>query len=218
MRKRTRPIPEPRSAVRVLGPVVIDAPDWHAVGEHESVRLVPIDAGDAPRAGAAPGAGDAPRAGAATVVTLPRAGYRWGAPASASAHLPAVRFERAVIALAARSEVLAGQVLRLEGRIDHLAERLFDAATQSDLIEIESRRARLAAEVARLSVELRSELDRGLSRLARQMAAIAATNQRTGTVDRLGPLDRADAARVELHLEHLATLDTVPEDLDLRSA
>jgi predicted transcriptional regulator len=194
--------PGPRSGIKVLGSPAegradTDGPDWHIVHECESVRLLPPDRDlfDDP----------------------PEAGYRWGSLHVADGHststgtevllaptgdnLPAPRFERAVVALAARTEVLATTVERMEERLDHIAERLFDAASQSDLIELEARRARLAAEVSRLSVELRAELDRRLGELARAMATV---NHRSASVDHLGPLDLADARRVEIQLDRMA--------------
>jgi predicted transcriptional regulator len=167
--------------VKVIAPPTgSDGLDWHLVDECESVRVVPA-----------------------------QAGYRWGStragtevlPVSAGNALPVPRFERAVVALAARTEVLATTVERMESRLDHIAERLFDAASQSDLIELEARRARLAAEVSRMSVELRAELDRRLGELARAMAT---ANHRSATVDHRGPLDLADARRVEIHLDRMA--------------
>lgn len=133
-------------------------------------------------------------------------------PAFTGEHLPAVRFERAVLAVAARTEVLASAVQRLYDRVGELDERFVDVATHGDLVELESRRARLAAEMSRLSVELKAELDRRLTELGRVVADAqrraatnqrAATTQRAATVDHLGPLDLAEAKRVEIHLDHL---------------
>ena len=195
-----REVPEPRSAMKIL-----DDPRWHEVEPYESVRLVPVDAPTSPVPAPAPD--EAPAPPGAEVITLPRAGYRWGSPVAVSTNLPAVRFERAVVALANRSEMIAAHVHRIVTRLDGLADQLFDAANQSDLIELESRRARLAAEVARLAVELRAELDRRLNDLARSGTAGATRSADVLGGDRLGPLDRADALRFELQLEHGSTFD-----------
>lgn len=89
------------------------------------------------------------------------------------AALPAVRFERAVMALAWRAEVLASRVERVEQRIDGIADQCFESATQSDLIEVETRRARLSMEVARMGIELRGQMEQGLASLGHEMGALA---------------------------------------------
>jgi hypothetical protein len=203
--------------------------EWSRVDPCERVRVIPRD--DPPFAAVdVPGAGAVRDAVPARVVSVgdrrdevARAGYRWGSEAArsgcdlpdpeidasvadlapapspaAGANLPAVRYERAVLAVAARTEVLASSLERLETTVTHLSDMLFDAATQSDLIELEARRARLAAEVCRLSIELRAEFDRRLHELSR---ALAKVGPRTPALEFRGPLDLADARRVELHLE-----------------
>lgn len=94
---------------------------------------------------------------------------------SPAASLPAVRFERAVMALAWRAEVLAGRVERVEQRIDDIADQCFEGATQSDLIEVETRRARLSMEVARMGIELRGQMAQGLASLGNEMGALASS-------------------------------------------
>lgn len=167
------------------------------------------------------------------------AGYRWGMAAARTAcepavddereragdagpvevvpawtgdHLPAVRFERAVLAVAARTEVLGAALERLRDRLDELDDRFVDVVTHEDLVEIESRRARLAAEVSRVSVELKAEMDRRLSEVAR---ALAHPGRRAPSVDHRGTLDLADAKRVEIHLDHLEEASALA-DLEAR--
>lgn len=197
----------------------------------ESVRLVPLGGSADPTDEA--GRSDErwaqvidlrqDRRGTGADAPAPEAGYRWGdtetrvgspevEPALPAPYdrLPAVRFERAVTALATRTEILAARLERVEQRIEHVAEYLFDAATQADIIEVESRRARLAAEVARLSVELHAEIDSRLDHLARALARSQGSPRAAAhppgpvvtdrIVDHLGPLDAADAERVQLHL------------------
>lgn len=94
---------------------------------------------------------------------------------SPAASLPAVRFERAVMALAWRAEVLAGRVERVEQRIDDIADQCFEGATQADLIEVETRRARLSMEVARMGIELRGQMAQGLASLGNEMGALASS-------------------------------------------
>jgi len=125
-----------------------------------------------------------------------------GSSETAVAQLPARNLERIVYELAVRNEMVGQRVERIERRLDELADAVFDAATQCDLIEVEARRARLAAEVTRLSVQLRAEIDGGLQRLAREMTSIVAAR---GEVSRLAPCPVA--------LSQLADLDTMVDDL-----
>ena len=136
-------------------------------------------------------------------------------PAFPGTSLPSVRAERVIVAVAARTEMLAGAIERLEGRLEEMGERFVDVVTHGDLVEVDSRRARLAAEVSRLSVELKAELDRRLSDLGR---AIAAPQGRSATVDHRGPLDLADDRRVAIQANHLEALDKVAHLSDRQSA
>jgi hypothetical protein len=121
-------------------------------------------------------------------------------------HLPARSMERLVFEIALRNEIVAQRVERIERRLDDMANEVFEAATQFDVIEVEARRARLAAEVARLAVELRAEIDNGLTRMAREMAELVA---------RRGEVDATPAPPISplLSLNDLADLDTLPGDL-----
>lgn len=135
--------------------------------------------------------------------------------ATGGAFLPAARFERAVVAVAARTEWLAGAVERIESRLDAMRDELVDVATHTDLLELEARRARLAAEVSRLSVEMKGELDRRLTELAR---AVTTAARRSVSIDHRGPLDLADDRRVELHLDRGHAAETATGLLERRSA
>jgi hypothetical protein len=125
---------------------------------------------------------------------------------SGARHLPARSVERLVYELALRNEIVAQRVERIERRLDDIADQVFEAATQCDLIELEARRARLAAEVARLAVELRGEIDSGLTRLAREMADRVAQH---------GEVDAAPPSPISplISLSDLAALDTLPGDV-----
>lgn len=216
-KKKTLPlgpgIPEPKSAITVIDPEAVDPPGWYEVDPCESVRKVPAAAAEP----AGPAASD----------DAAEAGYRWGSThaqgrcdlspprettevVSPGGQLPAARIERTVLAVAARTEVLASVVTRLYDRLEEVSERLVDVVTHEELIELESRRARLAAEVSRLSVELKAEMDRRLSELGR---AIATANHRSATVDHRGPLDIAEDRRVELHLDRIGTVDDATVEL-----
>jgi hypothetical protein len=117
--------------------------------------------------------------------------------------LPIAIVRRAIVELATQTAAVSNRLEGVERRIDDLAEQVFEAATQSDLIEVEARRARLAAEMARLTVQLRGEIDGGLQRLARELADVVAAQ---GSVD-AAPLPPP------LRLDDLMQLDTLPGDL-----
>ncbi|HEX4902505.1 MAG TPA: hypothetical protein VFV42_06825, partial [Acidimicrobiales bacterium] len=72
------------------------------------------------------------------------------------------RTERALRMLAAQSAQLHGQVASLEHRVDSLADALLDrldVPSFDDLLEARSHSARVAAELARLEVNLAARLD-----------------------------------------------------------
>lgn len=146
----------------------------------------------------------------------------------ASTLVPATRVERALLALAWRSEVLATRVEHVERRLTELADDLFEGATQSDLIEVEARRARLAAEVARMGTELRGALDQQFAHVAQvardlaEVPKIAADHARRAVDARreeaLRPAANGGGLRYAplsavLPLDALGDLDTLPADL-----
>jgi len=72
------------------------------------------------------------------------------------------RTERALRMLATQSAQLHGQVASLEHRVDALADALLDrldVPSYDDLLEARSHSARVAAELARLEVNLAARLD-----------------------------------------------------------
>lgn len=94
--------------------------------------------------------------------------------------LPAIRLERAVVALASHAAQLADRVDRLErrledaedtafaalspGAIDSLARRVegmrLEAAGAEEVLELRLHTTRLSSELTRVAIELRSEIDR----------------------------------------------------------
>jgi CHASE3 domain sensor protein len=68
----------------------------------------------------------------------------------------APRVERALVAIASHTEQLDGRLLELERRIE---ETTLDLPTQSDLLEVRMHSAKVAAELARVTVELRAEIE-----------------------------------------------------------
>jgi len=66
------------------------------------------------------------------------------------------RVERALVAIASHAEQLDGRVLRLERQLEDAAVHL---PTHEDLLEVRMHSARVAAELARVTVELRAEIE-----------------------------------------------------------
>jgi hypothetical protein len=68
----------------------------------------------------------------------------------------APRVERALVAIASHAEQLDGRILRLERQLEDTTLR---APTQEDLLEVRMHSAKVAAELARVTVELRAEIE-----------------------------------------------------------
>jgi CHASE3 domain sensor protein len=68
----------------------------------------------------------------------------------------APRVERALVAIASHTEQLDGRLLELERRLE---ETTLDLPTHSDLLEVRMHSAKVAAELARVTVELRAEIE-----------------------------------------------------------
>ena len=101
----------------------------------------------------------------------------------------APRVERALVAIATHAEQLDTRILRLERRFD---DAQVDTPTQEDLLEIRMHSAKVAAELARVTIELRAEIED-------KVAASAAKESRLRTLAE-SIADLSDA------------LDTRPED------
>ena len=69
----------------------------------------------------------------------------------------APRFERALVAIASQTQQLDGRIERLERRLD---DATIDIPTHDDLLEVRLHSARVSAELTRVAVELRSEIER----------------------------------------------------------
>jgi len=84
----------------------------------------------------------------------------------------APRVERVLVALASHAQ-------QLDGRIDRLEQQLTDAAVQipthDDVLEVRMHSARVASELARVTVELRAEIEE-------RIAASAARENRLRTL------------------------------------
>src|SRR3954470_23603466 len=68
----------------------------------------------------------------------------------------APRVERALVAIASHAEQLDGRILQLERRLE---EATVAAPTQEDLLEVRMHSAKVAAELARVTVELKAEIE-----------------------------------------------------------
>ena len=80
----------------------------------------------------------------------------------------APRLERALVTLAIQTQQLDERIDRLERRMDELtlvvADTDLHVPTHEDLLEVRLHSAKVAAEVARVNIELRSEIERTLNR------------------------------------------------------
>jgi hypothetical protein len=72
----------------------------------------------------------------------------------------AARMERVLVALAVQATQLDHRLERLERRVDDTADRSLEHATYDDLLEVRVHAAKVAADLARVAVELRGEIDR----------------------------------------------------------
>lgn len=88
--------------------------------------------------------------------------------------VPALRVERALVALAVQAQQLDDRLDHIERRIDALAAAQAEAPTHDDLLDARLHTARVAAELARISVELRAEIER----TARELAAPPSERER----------------------------------------
>lgn len=112
--------------------------------------------------------------------------------------VPAPRVERVLVALAVHAQQLDGRLERLERRVEEHAEAAQDLPTHDDVLAVRLHSARLAAEVARVTVELRAEIERR----TRATAAPAATAR-----------ERRVHALAETILDLSDGMDTLPRDL-----
>ena len=66
------------------------------------------------------------------------------------------RVERAIVAIASHAEQLDGRILRLERQLE---DATLHAPTHEDLLEVRMHSAKVAAELARVTVELKAEIE-----------------------------------------------------------
>ncbi len=78
-----------------------------------------------------------------------------------------MRAERALIALAVHAQQLDNRMERLEHRVDESDTKSMEAPSIDDLLDVRVHSARVAAELSRVTVELRAEIDSLTAGLAR---------------------------------------------------
>jgi hypothetical protein len=122
--------------------------------------------------------------------------------AAEPAALPALRTERALVALAIHSQQLDERLARMEHRLDELAseERDIDVPTHEDLLEVRLHSARVSAELTQVAVELQARIDD----LAVKMPAVVREDRRQQRARTLA----------ETIIDLSDSLDTTPIDLD----
>ena len=86
----------------------------------------------------------------------PRMRWRRRRQAASTEIVLAPRVERALVAIATHAEQLDGRILQLERRLE---ETTIAAPTQEDLLEVRMHSAKVAAELARVTVELKAEIE-----------------------------------------------------------
>lgn len=97
--------------------------------------------------------------------------------------------ERSLEALAIRMDDAVTRLESLEARVTDLAEMVANAPSHSDVLEVRLHSAKLAAELARATVELRGEIGMA-SDEARRAARLASSNDyETGEVPVVLPVD-----------------------------
>ena len=115
------------------------------------------------------------------------------------------KVERALVARAVHAQQLDVRLDRLERRIDAAAESQLDAPTHDDVLEVRVHSARVAAELARVSVELRAEMDDTVHHLETRLAEVAEGRPVTER-------ERRIAAVAETIVDLTDRMDTMPSD------
>jgi len=126
---------------------------------------------------------------------------RWRRRRSEAAGLsvvPAPRMERALVALVVHAQQLDDRIERLERRLDATIDDVLDAPTHDDVLAVRVHSARVAAELARVTVELRAEIEE-----ARNLAAAAHAT----------PFDRRVRTVAETIVDLSDRMDTLPGDV-----
>ena len=125
----------------------------------------------------------------------------------------APRVERALVVLAAHAQQLDSRIGHLERRLDEVEESRLDLPTHDDVLQVRVHSARLAAELARVTVELRAEIEDATHAAHAAHAAsvaVAATMAAAGD----SPRERRIATLAEQIIDLSDSIDTSPDDVD----
>ena len=76
----------------------------------------------------------------------------------------APRVERALVAIAVHAQQLDDRMVRLERRIEALAEAGAKAPTHEDILDVQLHSAKVAGELTRMAVALRAEIEQATRR------------------------------------------------------
>jgi hypothetical protein len=112
------------------------------------------------------------------------------------------RAERAVVALAVQAQQLGDRVDRLERRLEQTEDATLDLPTHDELLDVRLHSARVAAELARVAVELRAEIERAIADIPPPADPAAPT-----------PRERRVLELAETVIDLSDRLDTLPADL-----
>ena len=107
--------------------------------------------------------------------------------------VPVPKVERALVALAVHAQQLDDRLDRLERRLDASVEASIDAPTHDDVLEVRVHSAKVAAELARVTVELRAEMEQRITELETRQSPTARERRIQHTAETiLGLSDRLD--------------------------
>src|SRR5439155_5678233 len=90
---------------------------------------------------------------------------------SGGAVVVAARLERVLVALAVQGAQLDHRLERLERRVDYAVDNSLEHATYADLLDVGVHAAKVAADLARVTGELRSAVDQDTLASARDCSA-----------------------------------------------
>jgi hypothetical protein len=126
-----------------------------------------------------------------------------GAPVHAPvAHVPAdtpvpARVERALIALTGKMQHCIERLDEIDHRLDELTETVANVPSHSDVLEVRLHSAKLAAELARATVELRGEIGIATEETRRTARAARAATETAVSLPVDVEIEKAEAANTE---------------------
>lgn len=115
--------------------------------------------------------------------------------------VPASDLDRVLDAVATHTQRIDARLQQLEQRFDETEQGALEAPTMDDVIQVRLHSARLAAELSRVTVELRAEIDHAAHcSLGKMAATLSQRDHRVRTV-------------AETILDMAGGLDTLPADV-----